>query len=268
MDRGLELRISEDPEQLAKAAGEFLVEEAHKAVEARGRWTVALSGGSTPERLYRYWGEPSVRDRMPWDKIHLFWGDERHVPPGHADSNYRMTRQALGAGVPIPEGNLHRICAEHADAEVAAEQYEASLKTFFGERPFPRFDLMLMGLGPDGHTASLFPGGDAVLESQRWVVAPYVPKLSTYRISLTVPVINAAELVLFLVAGSAKAPAVRAVLQDSKDPVRLPAQAVSPAKGRFVWWLDRAAAQDLPPNALEGDVAKAMATTVFSLARE
>ncbi len=246
MDRPIDLRVSPSPDALAREAGEFLVTQARRAVAAQGRWTVALSGGSTPERLFHYLREPSVRHRMPWDKVHLFWGDERHVPPGHADSNYRMTRQALGPDVRIPEANIHRIPAEHAEAEMAAEQYEASLRAFFGEASFPRFDLMLLGLGPDGHTASLFPGSDAVLESERWVIAPYVPKLSTYRISLTMPVINASSLLLFLVAGSAKAPAVKAVLEEPKDPVRLPAQAVAPTQGRVIWWLDRAAAQDLP----------------------
>lgn len=255
MDSRAEVRIAADPEALAREAGEWLILQIRRIVDSKGRCAVALSGGTTPEKLYRFWSEPEVSRRIPWDRVHFFWGDERHVPPQHADSNYRMVRQAW-AQVPVPEVNLHRVPAEEPEAEEAARQYESTLREFFTEG-LPRFDLMLLGLGPDGHTASLFPGGDAVFETERWVVAPYVPKLSTYRISLTVPVINASEQTVFLVAGSSKAPALKAVWSDPKDPLKLPAQAIEPKEGKLIWWLDRAAAQDLmPADREQGSAAK------------
>ncbi|HZH02470.1 MAG TPA: 6-phosphogluconolactonase [Myxococcaceae bacterium] len=244
-----ELRICQTADALARESAEYLVERAIETVKARGRWTVALSGGSTPERLFQCWAEPALRDRMPWAQVHLFWGDERHVPPDHEDSNYGMALRAFISSVPITEANVYRMPAENSDAATAAAAYEETLRRFFAlpNNAFPRFDLMLMGLGPDGHTASMFPGNDALTEGRRWVVAPYVPQFSTYRISITFPVINAAEEVMMLVSGESKAPAVKEVREGPRDPLRLPAQAIAPRNGRMIWWLDRSAARDLRP---------------------
>lgn len=237
------VRVLEDLAALAEAAAEEVVRAANEAVRSHGRFTIALSGGSTPKALYQRLASERFRDRLPWDAIHLFWGDERHVPPDHAESNFRMVREAMLDRVPVPPGNVHRIRAEE-EAERAAEEYEAAMRSFFALAPgeWPRFDLVLMGLGPDAHTASLFPGSPAVLENERLVVAPWAEAHHTFRITMTPPVFNRAAALLFLVSGEEKAAAVHAVIEGERDPVRYPAQVV---EGNAVWMLDRAAARDL-----------------------
>ncbi len=247
MDRP-DIRILPDAEELYRVAAEAFVREAEKAVRASGRFTVALAGGSTPRALYRLLagdGDPSLPTRVPWGQIHFFWGDERHVPPDHPDSNCRMAHEAMLSRVPIPPGNVHRIKAENPDAGLAAEEYAQALRDFF--RPptgqFPRFDLILLGMGPDGHTASLFPGTDALREQARPVVAQWVEKFRTFRITMTPPVLNNAACVLFLVSGAEKAETLRAVLQGDYQPERFPAQLIRPAHGRLLWLVERAAAR-------------------------
>lgn len=244
-----EIRVSDDIAALARAAAEEVLRAALDAVAARGRFTIALSGGSTPQALYRLLASPDdpFRARMPWSAIHFFWGDERHVPPDHPESNYRMVREAMLDRVPVPPGNSHRIRAEEKDAARAAAEHEAELRSFFAlrEGEWPRFDLVLMGLGPEGHTASLFPGSPAITENVRLVVAPWVEPLHTFRITMTPPVFNHAAELLFLVSGEEKAQAVHAVLEGERDPGLVPAQVVRPVEGRLVWMLDRAAARNL-----------------------
>jgi 6-phosphogluconolactonase len=239
-----EVRVLADVEELMRAAADEVARRADEAVREHGRFAWALSGGSTPRDLYRLLASPPHRDRMPWSAIHVFWGDERHVPPDHPDSNYRMAHEALLSKVPIPPAQVHRIKGEHPDARQAAEDYEQTLRACFqvsaGQRP--RFDLILLGLGPEGHTASLFPGTQALHETRRLVVSSWVGKLFTERITLTPPVLNNAAGVIFLVSGEEKALALKAVLEGPDEPEQLPAQLIRPAHGRLLWLVDRAAA--------------------------
>jgi 6-phosphogluconolactonase len=246
-----DIRILADDEELCSAAAEEFVRLADEGVRARGRFTVALSGGSTPKAVYRLLaGEVGgFRSRVPWDKVHFFWGDERHVPPDHPDSNFRMAYETMLSRVPIPPSNVHRIPAENPDAGKAAEEYEQSLGEFFAltSGQLPRFDLILLGMGSDGHTASLFPGADELHEQTRLVAAPWVEKLDARRITLTPPPLNNAAHVIVLVSGEEKAEALRTVLEGEYQPDRFPAQVVRPVDGRLVWMLDRAAACLLRP---------------------
>lgn len=241
--------MSADAGALARDAAEELARCAEEAVRERGRFTLALAGGSTPKRLYELLADRDApfRERIDWSSVHFFWGDERHVPPDHSDSNYRMAREALLDAVPVPPGNVHRIRAELPGAVQAAAEYEAELRRSFALVPgeVPRFDLVLLGLGADGHTASLFPGSEALHERERLVAAPWIAKLQAFRITLTPPVIERAAEVLFLVSGEDKAPALHAVLAGERDPDRLPAQLARPRDGRLLWLVDRTAASRL-----------------------
>lgn len=240
------LHIAPDARQLVRAVAEDIVQAAEEAVRESGRFTFVLSGGSTPADLYRLLANDreTFRARLPWPKIHFFWGDERHVPPDHAESNFRMARETLLAHVPVPEDHIHRIPAEDPDAGRAAAEYERTLRGFFATdgEGWPRFDFVLMGLGPDAHTASWFPGNPTVHERSRWVVAPWVEKHDTFRITMTPPVINRAARIVFVVSGEGKAEAVRAVLEGERDVDRYPAQAARAAGGALLWWVDAAAA--------------------------
>jgi 6-phosphogluconolactonase len=245
---GREIMIVPDAEVLSARAAHLLVTQIEGTVQAGTRPTVALTGGSTPKRLYHLLAhDDAVRRRIPWNEVHFFWGDERHVPPEHGDSNYRMAREAFLSAVPGCAQNIHRIHAENTDAAAAATEYERQLRTLFGleEGQFPRFTCVLLGMGADGHTASLFPGTAALGEQRRLVVANWVEQLQTYRITLTAPVLNSAELVIFLVSGREKAEALRAVLEGAWQPERFPAQLIRPAEGRLVWIVDHAAASRL-----------------------
>ena len=236
--------VFEDLAELTRAAAGEIARFAESAVAERGRFTWALSGGSTPRPVYESLAGDPYRERLPWSAIHLFWGDERHVPPDHPESNYRMAREAMIDRVPVPAGNVHRVTAEDADARRAAAAYESELRSFFGLAPgeWPAFDLMLLGIGPDGHTASLFPGSPALRERDHLVVAPWVEAQRTFRITLTPPVLNHARLSLFLVSGEDKADALRAVIEGEREPDRYPAQVV---EGNVLWMVDRAAASRL-----------------------
>ncbi len=232
------VRVYEDPRDLAKAVAESFVEQARKAIEDTERFAVALAGGSTPKRAYevlaKEYGEPGDLD---WSKVHAFFGDERTVPPDHADSNYRMAHDALLSHVPV--GSVHRMHGE-LDPPEAAALYEEELESFFGGTP--RFDLVLLGIGEDGHTASLFPGTPALEVSDRWAIENPVRKMDTVRLTLTVPTINAAKSAVFLVAGEGKADALKEILEGDADPRDYPAKLVRPSSGP-VWMLDRAAAR-------------------------
>jgi len=246
-----QIRIVEDGEAIARDAAIEFARLARDAVIDHGFFAVALSGGSTPRRLYEMIAERAAgRAGVPWETVHFFFGDERMVPPDHRDSNYGMARTALLSQIPLPESNVHRIAGEAPHAEVAAQEYELDLRAFFATHralvgPFPRFDLVLLGLGADGHTASLFPGSTAVWEQQRWVTSAFVEKLGAHRVTLTPPVLNGAAHVLFLVAGEEKAETVEEVLLGEFDPGRLPSQIVRPKEGHVTWLIDEAAARRL-----------------------
>ncbi len=232
----MNLRVLETPRDLAKAAAELFVEKSIEVVAQQGFFTVALSGGSTPRLLYQILAD---RSDVPWSSIHFFWSDERHVPPDDPESNYRMAYDALLSRVPVAK--VHRVMSENPSAADAAQDYEETVLEFVPETP-PRFDLMLLGVGIDGHTASIFPGSDVLHERDKLVAASYVEKLKSYRITMTLPLINSAASVMFLVSGTEKAEIVKEVLHGPK---KYPAQGVRPSNGELVWLLDREAASKL-----------------------
>jgi 6-phosphogluconolactonase len=226
-----------------RAADEFL-KAAISSVAQHGSFTVVLSGGSTPKSLYALLAEdPSFRSQLPWAKIHFFFGDERHVPPDHPDSNFRMANEALFSKAMVKPDQITRIHAEFADAEKAALEYQQALRAYFKlqDGELPRFDLVLLGMGDEGHTASLFPGTKALHASDRIVVRNWVGKLYTERITLTAPAINLANRVIFLVTRADKAPALKAVLEGPYEPEQLPAQLIQPSNGSLLWLIDQAA---------------------------
>jgi len=241
-----EIRILTTPQELFASAAEELVRLANQAVEARGRFTIALSGGSTPKSLFNLLAT-NAKSALPWDRMFFFWGDERHVAPTDPDSNYRMANEAMLSKVPVPAGNVFRVEAENPDAAAAAEAYEQTLRKFFqvGADAVPKFDLILLGMGPDGHTASLFPGTAGLGEKSHLVIANWVEKLQTHRLSFTLPLINAARCVAFLVSGTDKAPALKAVLESVASGEQYPSKLVQPKDGKLIWFLDRAAASGL-----------------------
>jgi len=229
---------------LFHAAAKEFVDAARAAIGAQGRFTVALSGGSTPKALYSLLA--SNYADFAWNRVFLFFGDERHVPPTDPESNYRMVNESLLTKIAIPGENVFRVQAENPDANAAALDYESQLRRFFALKPteFPRFDLILLGLGPDGHTASLFPDSAALDERSRLVVSNWVAKFNTYRITFTFPVLNRAAEAMFLASGSDKAEMVHQVLEGKNTP-SLPAQRVEPSDGKLLWMLDEAAAAKL-----------------------
>jgi 6-phosphogluconolactonase len=247
-------RVYADAEALARGAAQELAQAAQEAIAAHGRFAVALSGGSTPRRMLERLAEPPLRERVDWSRTHLFWGDERSVPPEHPDSNYRMTKQALLVHVKIPERNVHRLEAERVDREAAARDYEKVLAAVCGGTPGglpPVLDLILLGMGADGHTASLFPHTAALAEREHWVVSNHVPQLGTDRVTFSVPLINRGARVRFLAAGADKAERLHEVLEGPREPERLPSQLVAPEAGPAIWMLDRAAARKLERTPME-----------------
>ena len=245
---GSDLLVVADQAALAQDAAKWVVAIAEEAVARCDRFTVALAGGSTPKRLYSLLAAEPYCARLPWRETHVFWGDERAVPPEHPDSNFGMARAALLSRVPIPANQVHRMQVERADLDAAASEYEAEIAKVFEIRPTdepPMFDLILLGLGTDGHTASLFPYTRALRETRRWVAPNYIPELKANRLTLTTPILNRAATVLFLVSGADKAAALQAVIKGPPDPERLPAQLIRPVAGRLVWLVDQAAASRL-----------------------
>lgn len=246
MSASVDLRRLTTPQDLFQAAAEELLRIATDAVAKRGRFTIALSGGSTPKNLYTLIAA-NASATLPWAQMFFFWGDERHVPPEDADSNYHMAKEALLSKVPIAPGNVFPVAAEMQDAAAAADAYEQTIRKFFGLAPgeVPRFDLILLGMGPDGHTASLFPETAALQEKSRLVVANWVEKLKASRITFTLPVLNAARCVAFLVSGEDKAAVLHEVLEGSAPPEKYPSKLVKPTNGKLIWFVDRAAASQL-----------------------
>ena len=229
--------------KLSRAAAEFFVSQSQFAVRDKGRFTVALSGGSTPETFYALLATDAYSARVEWDKVFFFWGDERCVPPEHVDSNSRMARHALLDQVPIPPENIFRIKGEE-EPHKAASDYDTLLRDFFqtaADTP-PRLDLILLGLGQDGHTASLFPNSDALAAMDEWVVPNFIDDLRAWRVTLTFPIINAAQFVMFLIAGASKAKRIEQVLVNPAQGDPLPAQHIAPTDGDLIWLLDDEAA--------------------------
>ncbi len=237
-----------DAEAICQAAAREFTLRALEGITGRGRFHVALSGGSTPKRLYELLAGPPFRQQIDWNCVHLFWGDERCVPPTDPQSNYHMTHEAMLRFLPLPAENVHRLQAERAERDAAARDYQEQIAHAFGVSANgepPVFDLILLGLGPDGHTASLFPETEALAEQHRWVVPNYVPKFNAYRLTLTVPILNQARQVLFLVAGPDKAGPLLQVFTGPRNPAHLPAQLIRPVNGQLTWFVDRAAVQQL-----------------------
>lgn len=244
-ERG-EVQVFPDQAALAEEAARRFVTLAQAASAERGRFSVALSGGSTPRGMYERLARPPHRDAIDWERVHVFWGDERYVPPDDAESSFRMAREALLAHAPIPAANIYPAPTVGGAPEDAARAYAETIQAFFGADP-PRFDLILLGMGPDGHTASLFPGSSELTapSGELVVVVRDAPKPPPTRLTFTLPLINAAANVLFLVAGADKAETLRAVLEGPPDPARLPSQCVRPERGALAWLIDTAAAQAL-----------------------
>jgi 6-phosphogluconolactonase len=229
---------------VALAAAERFVQHAQKSITDHKLFSVALSGGNTPRRMYELLATDPFKARVEWSVVHIFFGDERLVAPDHPDSNYRLAREALLSRVPIPQDRVHPINGV-GDAVTNARIYEGELRSCFSGSEWPRFDLVLLGLGKDGHTASLFPGTNALAERRAWVVANWIEESRSDRITLTVPAINAAASVDFLVTGADKAQALAAVLEGPSDPEHLPAQLIKPESGLVTWLVDAQAASKL-----------------------
>jgi 6-phosphogluconolactonase len=229
--------------ELVQAAAEKVIATVNAAIYERGRCALALAGGGTPRDVYALLAADGYRRRVDWSNVFLFWGDERCVPPDHPDSNFRMVNESLLSHIAIPTANVFRMKGEMEPA-AAASEYEQHLEHFFGAG-LPPFDLILLGLGEDGHTASLFPGTSALDERKRNVAAVFVPKFNAYRVTLTLPVINHARQIMFIVAGKSKSQIVPQVLKSDQPTKELPASLVQPQNGHLNWMLDAEAAKDL-----------------------
>ncbi len=242
------VQILTDPAALARSAAEEVTRRLAAAVRQNGQASIALSGGSTPKALYALLAqEPAFRERLPWAATHFFFGDERHVPPTDATSNYRMAREAMfdALGSTCPAVNVHRVHAEDPEATRVAADYERELAGHFPGGLTPRFDVILLGMGSDGHTASLFPGTTGLRETEKLVCAAWIDKVSAYRITFTPKVLTNAATILFLVAGQDKAEVLPAVLQGKSEPDRYPSQGISSPRGETLWLVDKAAAASL-----------------------
>ncbi|HZY62217.1 MAG TPA: 6-phosphogluconolactonase [Edaphobacter sp.] len=249
-------RIAQTPAAVAQAAAQLFADAAGNAVKSRGRARIAISGGTTPKAMFALLADPAQPfvKQVPWEKLDLFWVDERCVPPTSSDSNYRMTNEALLSKVPLPPENIHRMEGE-LDPEAAAARYESTIRNTFRLEgaETPTFDLILLGMGDDGHTASLFPHTEAINNLTSIVTANHVPQKDTWRITLTWPVINQGREVAFLIEGAAKAQVLHDVLLGPYQPDTLPSQIIRPASGRLTLLLDTAAASKLPTPANSGD---------------
>src|SRR5271155_2687644 len=239
----LNTRVSPDIEALSRAALEQVLADMQEAVKLRGRFAIALSGGHTPSKMYALWAQnDKYRTETPWDRLYIFWGDERYVPADDPLSNYRMTRETLLSHVPIPAANIHAVPTTLPTPEQAAAAYDQELRKFFGSAA-PAFDVTLLGLGPEGHTASLFPDSPALDEKTRWVVPVRVAATPPNRLTFTLPVLNASRHTYFLVAGESKRPILAALrAEPDSRPSAYPAGRIRPADGRVLWFLDQAAA--------------------------
>jgi 6-phosphogluconolactonase len=237
-----DLRVFKNAEELALASAQLFVDAAAEAVGARGRFYMLLSGGSTPRRVYELLATPAFVSRVDWERVDLFWGDERYVPSDDRDSNYRMTAQALLDHISIPPASVHRVPTEISPPSAAAGAYEDEIRKVFRDAAsMPQFDLIFLGLGSNGHTASLFPHSPALHERSRLVVADFVAEVNAWRISMSLPLLNHGRIVAFLIQGEQKAEVLRDVLAGPRDPERLPAQFIAP-QGKLLWMTDAAAA--------------------------
>lgn len=251
------IRIASDLGNLYRIAATEFALAATEAVREKGSFSVALSGGSTPKGLYSLLAsDPEFRDHIPWRKCFFFWGDERLVPPDHAESNFRMVKETLLQRVPVSASQVFRMSGELGDPSEAAHAYDQMLSAFFRlkEGEFPRFDLALLGMGSDGHTGSLFPGTTALKETQRRVVENWVGRFQSHRITMTSPVLNNSARVIFLVSGEDKALALKAVLEGPSAPQQLPAQLIRPHRGSLLWVVDQTAAKLLRNGCISGAV--------------
>ncbi|MCC9167543.1 6-phosphogluconolactonase [Pontibacter harenae] len=237
------LQIFEDKAQISKVAAELFVKTAQEAVQQHGRFTVALTGGSSPVQLYNLLAESPYKEQVPWQQTHIFWGDERWVPLTDDKSNAKMAMDTLLSKVPVPKAQIYPMWAD-TEPEAFAQQYEGTLQQHFGQQA-PQFDLILLGMGDDGHTASLFPGTEVLQEKDSWVKAYYLEPQSMYRITLTAPLINRAKTICFLTFGSNKAPALFEVLEGERNPEKFPSQLIQPQNGEVIWFVDEAAASKL-----------------------
>lgn len=233
--------VSESQEDLVNQAVSIIIKNANGSIAENGNFSLVLSGGSTPEPIYRKLSSSEYVSKIDWSKVNLFWGDERPVPPTHPDSNYRMARENLIDHLPIPAKNIYRIKGE-LDPQAAAAEYQTAIKTFFGDNLIS-FDLILLGLGDDGHTASLFPNTAALDNTKQLVVENHIGKFDTTRITLTYPAINAASTILFIVSGENKAAALKAVIEEDNLNNMYPAKGISPVNGNSIWLVDNQAAQ-------------------------
>jgi 6-phosphogluconolactonase len=236
------VRVFQDLEALSRAAAELFAARAKRCVASRGRFTVALSGGATPRRLYTLLGSTPFRETIEWKQTHVFWADERCVPGDHPESNFKLAVDAFLSSIAIPKENIHRVKGEEGPGR-AARDYEEELRSFFGS-VFPVFDLVLLGAGEDGHTASLFPGSSSLHERTRLALPVYLEPPRSNRVTLTLPVLDHAAEVLFLASGRAKAGVVQAILENG-NPMRHPAGLVRPVRGSITWFIDLEAAEKL-----------------------
>ncbi|MBP6822264.1 MAG: 6-phosphogluconolactonase [Acidobacteria bacterium] len=241
-DYGME--IYTNPQELAWAAALRFAGLAEQFVQESGKFTVVLSGGSTPKAMLSLLAEKPFADSLPWPAIKFFWGDERCVAPDHADSNFRMATEALLSKIPLPSENIIRIHAEDEDHNRAAENYSMALRQALNSEA-PQFDLVFLGMGADGHTASLFPATAALQVEDRIAVANFVPRLDAWRITLTANTINLASNIIFLVAGEDKAASLKEVLEGRYQPEKYPSQLIKPSSGSLLWMMDEAAASSL-----------------------
>jgi 6-phosphogluconolactonase len=244
------IRQMTDTKALYLAAAEQVCRIGQLALETTGRFSLVLSGGTTPRPLYELLAAPPFSSSLDWNKVEFFWGDERVVPPSDPSSNFRMAREAMLDKLRIPAAHIHRIRAEERDLDAAARAYEDEIERVLGQvsgvgRHPPQFNLFLLGMGPDGHTASIFPGTEALEETERWVIPVDVPSLGVKRITMTPPLINSAHFIIFMVTGATKADVVADVLQGPRDPRRCPAQLIHPLTGEVIWFVDRDASAKL-----------------------
>jgi 6-phosphogluconolactonase len=244
----MHIAIYPDVDTLSQQAAQYVVRIASESIADRGRFTIALSGGTTPRKLYGLLGSEPYSSQIDWKLVHIFWGDERCVPPDNPDSNYSMAKEVLLSKIPIPALQVHRMPADQPDRETASYAYTIEMQHTFGTNGMPGFDLIQLGMGPEGHTVSLFPHQASLHEKQRLVIPVSVPKPPPDRLTFTPPLLNAARNILFLVTGSDKADALQAVLEGEYQPEEYPAQIVHPPNGEVVWMLDRAVAAKIRAN--------------------
>ena len=238
----MQIAIYPDIDTLSQEAAQYIVRLANQSIVTHGRFTIALSGGSTPKKLYGLLGSEPFRSQIDWAQVEIFWGDERCVSPDDPESNYAMAQQVLLSKIPIPNNRIHRMPADQSDREAASQAYTEEMRRTFGTDGIPAFDLIQLGMGPEGHTASLFPHQPSLHEQQRLVMPVSVPKPPPDRLTFTPPLLNAAHNILFLVTGSEKSDAIHTVLEGDYNPDEYPAQIVQPEHGEVVWILDKEAA--------------------------